>query len=155
MRITTVHKIETSDSRHRPPQRPPRGASGRVSCGADGHNWHRRLWRPVRAGRPPFVVPGSSRRNNEHALCPRIDLIRPLSATRMTPPRSAHDNSPLCFGSMWHVPALFFTPCPIKYTSTTPFPEYSKKQPVTPASLGFHCIDSVDKSESFQCVTLK
>ena len=23
----------------------------------------------------------------------------------------AHDKSPLCFGSMWHVPALFFTPC--------------------------------------------
>ena len=109
----------------------------------------------------------------------------------------AHDKSPLCFGSMWHVPALFFTPCcrvawsiayhllttyqntilssthtpapavvhttvhalcihfqhhphphatshsrnteagAVKYTSTTPFPEDSKKQPGTPAS--FKC----------------
>ena len=159
------------------------------------------------------MVPGSSRRNNnEHALCPRIDLIRPRSATRMTPPRSAHDNSPLCFGSMWHVPALFFTPCcrvawsiayhllttyqntilssthtpapavvhttlhalcihfqhhphphttshsrnteagAVKYTN--PFPNTARSRQERQHHLGFHCVDSVDKSESFQCVTL-
>ena len=34
MRMTPVHKMTLQIAAHRPPQRPPRGASGRVSCGA-------------------------------------------------------------------------------------------------------------------------
>ena len=35
MRMTPVHKMTLQIAAHRPPQRPPRGASERISCGAD------------------------------------------------------------------------------------------------------------------------
>ena len=58
MRMTPVHKMTLQIAAHRPPQRPPRGASERISCGADAA---RMTSRPFVLGAcgmcPPFSSP--------------------------------------------------------------------------------------------------